>query len=108
MPFDFFSRLGAGETIHELSILEEEHGGGAANRVFRCGRGILIHVQFGNLYSARVIPGQLIKDGRQPLAVPAPGSIEFQQDRTRKGQDLSLKVPIEDFDRMAGKWGRKA
>ncbi|MNI43044.1 hypothetical protein D3C73_973610 [compost metagenome] len=74
-------RQGAGEAVHQLPTLDQEHGG---HRTDLEGRGdllFLVHIDLGQFEGAVVFAGQLLQHRAEGLARFAPGRPEVHQDR---------------------------
>src|ERR1700722_1850891 len=84
--------------LRYLATLEEKQGRNAANTItHRSGR-IPIHIHLHHLELAAVLHRDLVHDGRQCPARPAPGSPKIDQNRLLGLQHLLLKCRIVYFE----------
>jgi len=90
--------------VPDISVLEEEQGGGAADSIPRSRLRILVHVHLGDLYPSGVFPGELVQDRREHFTVSTPGGVKFQENQPGKVQDCLLKRPVGYLLGVIGKW----
>ena len=76
------------DAIGLSTLFEEEQRGNAPQVEARRRQGILVHVEFGHPHPSRHLRGQLVDDGRDHLAGPAPPGPRVYQNRHRRALHL--------------------
>ena len=90
---DLAFRHRAGEAVHDLPALDQEHGGHGTDLESRGDFLFLVHVHLGQHEAAVVLARQLFQDRPQGLARPAPRCPEVHQHGGLQGflQDFGFK-----------------
>ena len=101
VSFDFFFGKCADQPVDHFTVLEQQHGGNALDRILGSDHGIFIHVEFRNLHAAGVFMGQLVENGGHRPAGCAPRRPAIHEDRAGGGNDFLGKGCVRHIDRAA-------
>jgi len=93
--------LYTGETVNELAVFEDEHGGYARDLKTRRYLRIVVNIQFCDSILPLRLCGKLVKDRRNDPARTTPRRPAINQHRlSSRRHDLALKSLICDYQRL--------
>src|SRR3972149_9131023 len=88
----------------DIAVLEQHQGRDAADAVFGRCRLIVVDVEFGDLEPACVFPGDIVEDGRDHLARPAPLGPIVDQHRHARLQYFRLEWFVGSLMNVLPSW----
>ena len=99
--FDFFNESLFGSCahtfVHDLTVLEEENGGHAADAEARGEFDVVVHVTFANDDATFIFFSKFFDDGRNLLAGTTPSGREVNDDGKAGGFNFSNVGVSNDF-----------